>query len=695
MSRLRILLSLFCLMTFMSCMEEDLNKISNDVQLDADIAIPLIQSTTTLGDLLPEDENLNIEEDGYIKIAYREESIATIESDSLLQIEDQTPTQNNFEVGVISLSDINHQQRILLTELVGNLDDQSIAQVIDDAFEYAANNNNKAPFPDIDRQSGGSYSQTATDQFSHITMSEGNLSIEVVNNFGVSIDYLQLQLKNNDVSNQSQIGEFIFEDISPNSSQSSSITLTNKKMYNNLSFDVVAVEIKGTGPNVFDVSTHVDIGSTDDILINVNGTNISVTEGDVKFPEQEGPSDTFELDLEFEDDVLIDVIYLSGGALEYTYQSSINTVLELDIEISQLKTPSGDSFKTTIQVLNTGSGISSTSIPLENYRFDFEGQQNKLDINYSSKIKSSNTYSSFNQDDFVNLTIGVVDLDFSKIEGYFGQINESIDSDALDVDVSVLGDIASGIKLETPALTFVVDNETGIPFEIDLDLEGFKGSESVNLEGPKMNIKASDISEVTYDATNSKLSELVALTPSTIIYSGSVTSNPLGNTEAKNSISPGQKINIGFEMDLPLYLRIDDAITSDTIALDFADSDEKPSDNIERVSFKMNVQNEFPLNVDLKIYLADSISGSVLDSLEFDLLEAAEVDENGKTLAPKNYTTTFELDSDQVDALNDANQALLDIRMNSYDVENRAVKLYADYEFVIKAGVILQLNIED
>ena len=148
-------------------------------------------------------------------------------------------------------------------------------------------------------------------------------------------------------------------------------------------------------------------------------------------------------------------------------------------------------------------------------------------------------------------------------------------------------------------------------------------------------------------------------------------------------------------MDLPLYLRIEDAITSDTIALDFSDSDDNPSDNIDNISFKLNVQNEFPLNVDLKIYLADSISGSVLDSLEFDLLEAAEVDENGKTQAPNNYTTTFELDSDQVDALNNANQALLDIRMNSYDTENQAVKLYADYEFVIKAGVILQLNIEE
>ena len=53
-------------------MEEDINKISDTVQLDADIAIPLIQSTTTLGDLLPENENLNTEEDGYIKITFRE-----------------------------------------------------------------------------------------------------------------------------------------------------------------------------------------------------------------------------------------------------------------------------------------------------------------------------------------------------------------------------------------------------------------------------------------------------------------------------------------------------------------------------------------------------------------------------------------------------------------------------------------------
>ena len=108
----------------------------------------------------------------------------------------------------------------------------------------------------------------------------------------------------------------------------------------------------------------------------------------------------------------------------------------------------------------------------------------------------------------------------------------------------MLGDIASGIKLETPALTFVVDNETGIPFEIDLDLEGAKGSETVNLEGPKMNIKASDITEVTYDATNSKLSELVALTPSSITYSGSVTSNPLGNIGVKNSISRVKKLTL-------------------------------------------------------------------------------------------------------------------------------------------------------
>ena len=53
------------------------------------------------------------------------------------------------------------------------------------------------------------------------------------------------------------------------------------------------------------------------------------------------------------------------------------------------------------------------------------------------------------------------------------------------------------------------------------------------------------------------------------------------------------------------------------------------------------------------------------------------------------------LSSGQIDALFNSNMALIEIKMNSYDNENTAVKLYTDYEFKIAIGAILELNIEE
>ena len=53
------------------------------------------------------------------------------------------------------------------------------------------------------------------------------------------------------------------------------------------------------------------------------------------------------------------------------------------------------------------------------------------------------------------------------------------------------------------------------------------------------------------------------------------------------------------------------------------------------------------------------------------------------------------LSSGQIDALFNSNMALIEIKMNSYDNENTAVKLYTDYEFKIAVGAILELNIEE
>ena len=76
------------------------------------------------------------------------------------------------------------------------------------------------------------------------------------------------------------------------------------------------------------------------------------------------------------------------------------------------------------------------------------------------------------------------------------------------------------------------------------------------------------------------------------------------------------------------------------------------------------------------ILFTDSVSGLVLDSLDVELLDGAEVDEDGRTITANIYDSNIVLSSGQIDALFNSNMALLEVKMNSYDNQNTAVKLY-------------------
>ena len=200
-----------------------------------------------------------------------------------------------------------------------------------------------------------------------------------------------------------------------------------------------------------------------------------------------------------------------------------------------------------------------------------------------------------------------------------------------------------------------------------------------------------------FNNSNSQLSDMISISPSQILYSGSVLSNPNGNIGLINSITTGSDIKIGFELDLPLHFRLEDAKRTDTLDLDFGgeNDDTTEADYVDSVILKLHTENEFPLDIDLMILFTDSVSGLILDSLDVEMLDAAEVDEDGRTISANIYDSNIILNSGQIDALFNSNRALLDIKMNSYDNENTAVKIYTDYQFKIAVGAILELNIEE
>jgi len=681
-------LFLINLLLFSSCMDHDLASLSSDVDVEFGLAIPLIHSTTTLGNLLPENENMSIDDDGLLRIAFRQDSIAQIESDSLLVIDNHEPTVQEFTVGAIELPDFSTNMSVVMSDLTSNLADVTLSSQIAEAIDLSQSFGS-AYFPPIEPQSGGTYSAEGSDEFNSVLISEGGLNIEITNNLAIDLSELSLRLSNS--IDNSEIGVFEFSNVQAGTASSSNIPMEGVLLYSDLKMEIINLSSPGTGSSPFDQSSWVSISNDDELTIAIQGVNLVATQGMVKFPAQIGPDSTFVVDMDFEDGAVIDFIDLAAGQFVYSFDSDLNTTLKLTLEIPQLLDEDGIPFSEIIEIVN--SGLVTNSISLENYKFDFSSSENQLQVNYSSQILATQYYVSYDEANQISLSIGMNNLEFELIQGYFGQLEEVIAEDILDLDLSALAEIASGITLESPNLIFTTDNSIGIPFEIDIVLIAETEAEMVSLNGPVLEIASEQISTTSFNSSNSQLPELIAINPTTITYSGSVISNPLGNTGIPNTLRPNTNITLGFEMDLPLHLRIQDAVTRDTLALSF--DSELSIDMIQSVKMKLHTQNEFPLDVDLTMFFQDSISGVVLDSLHVELLQAAEVDETGKTIEARVYDSNISLNANQFDALLNSTKTILDIRMNSYDNENTAIKLYTDYEFIIDAGVLIELKIEE
>ena len=690
MNNVRKVALLFALFSVVSCMDEDISKISNTIEIQPNMAIPIIYSTTTLVDLLPDDENMSFDDDGFIRIIYKEDSIAQVFSDTLLVIDDQDPTQESFALDAIDIDDFQTDISVTLLELTDNLE-TDLAEEINDAIAISEANGS-AYFPPISSQSGGAYYHQASDEFEfeYVMISQGILSVEIINNFAFDITSLELELLNTD--NQDLVGQFSYNSITAGTSQVQSVNLADQLLYSDLEISIVEFSSDGSGTD------ELSISSLDDMIFSISGNLIQATEGSIKFPQQEGPSDSLIVDMQVDDGIEISLINLSSGVMVYNYESSVNTSLQLMIEIPSLKDQMGMVFSEILEINNTQfSGPQMFSFSIDNYSFDLSDSVNQIQVNYSSQIMGSNTFQSFSENDQIHIDISMEDIEFSYVEGYFGQIEQEIEQDEMDFDLSILEEIVPNLYLETPNLRFTVDNAIGVPFLIDLDLLGINDNESISLNGPNIQAQGLMSTITDFNNSNSQLSDMISISPSQILYSGSVLSNPSGNMGVINSITNGSDIKIGFELDLPLHLRLEDAMRTDTLDLDFGgdNDDASESDYVDSVILKLHTENEFPLDIDLMILFTDSVSGLILDSLDVEMLDAAEVDEDGRTISANIYDSNIILNSGQIDALFNSNRALLDIKMNSYDNENTAVKLYTDYQFKIAVGAILELNIEE
>ncbi len=301
--------------------------------------------------------------------------------------------------------------------------------------------------------------------------------------------------------------------------------------------------------------------------------------------------------------------------------------------------------------------------------------------------------------------------------GYLGEIDASPDeADTIDFSIfsnsNSTGTTTGTFTINDPKVTVIIGNSYGMPMlgkikEFSTYSEKHGASvltgypDPLVIPVPNKNQIGETLTDSFYlDKSNSNLATLINNIPDKLVYSAGVVINPPGTTE-RNFITYNSKVTFTTDIDIPLYGSADGFVLEQDqpINLDFEDVEE-----LESVTLKLYIENEFPVDVGMQIYFVDSMD-NVLDSLiqPYQLfLESPAVDGNGRIIGHTSKTMDFVISRDRLENIRKTKIARIRSTLNTYKPGSGAqpeVKFYSDYGIFIKIGVqakaMIDINITE
>jgi len=673
------------LLFFSSCIKEDLSTIT-DVQVNSEWIIPFIDLSLGVLDILPEDEHLVVDEDSLLRVVYRDENIKTIKGDSLLQFSGEQFIERELIVGIVDLDDFESTIAVSL----GSMTDEMNPVLAEPIIQAAALP--LAYFPPLNSVFGGEYSYEAFDDFEYLDIATGVLYLELYNTLAVDIEALNLGLMN--VVTQEIIAEFTFSDIAVGALVGVSAELEGTTLFNELSIVILEFTSPGSGLDPSNEDSWLAFDLSDEIICSIYAQNMTVNSGNIVFPDLELDADTSSITLDLADDVVLTQVDFSAGTLNVSYNSTIHHPLEVLVEIPSIFID-GSPFTEVLIIENTeSSGDESISWNLEGASIEFLGTANELQFSYLGSIASNGNLLDFDSEDFVHLNINLTEMEFSYVQGYFGQQIELVTEGTTAIETNFIDRFSNGVSVVDPKLYITAESSVGIPIELNLDFEGLADSEIENLNAFPFNIDApslyggdSIVSSITeFNSMNSSIVDLVNIHPHTMVFSGEVLTNPNGEVEP-NFIYAGSEIVVGFEMDIPVDISVDNLIFSDTMEVLIEEIDD-----LNHFALRAFISNGFPLGADIELFFIDSLDNNVLDSLIIPEISAGEVNAVGDIETPAVLDIIIEVNEARMEAIIEANTVYAEVKMTSINNNSSSVKIYTDYRFNMALGLVFDIE---
>lgn len=355
------------------------------------------------------------------------------------------------------------------------------------------------------------------------------------------------------------------------------------------------------------------------------------------------------------DGLQIDRLDLKGGTLSYYLENKNNESVAIKITFPQV-TKNGVPLTYQLSLpaySGTGSAPIATNIvaPTDLSGYKIETVNDSIYLNYEAVTPSGNKVN------LSNFFIRLQNLSFLYAEGYFGNFLYEGTRDTLDIDFFdnwIRGDV----YFENPRITLNVENSFGIPTRARvnalnvltvknqvLQLESPYVTNGIDFPYPALNevgqVKTGSFS---FTKENSNIDVILGEGPVAIDYDVDAVTNPDNNPGIRGFIAENSYYKASLEVELPLYGRASGFVVQDTLDLDFSSYED-----VDKVEFKLVVDNGTPLDVAIQGYFLNE-SGGIIDSLlaaPQTLIQGAPVNADGVATGTQQKITFIPFDGER------------------------------------------------
>lgn len=667
-----------------SCQTDTVGIDDVDIIAEPVIALPVGEINLTLDHLLVPDDSLIYDDNMDYKLVVAQDSVFSIAVDDLISLPAQSPASSSISMGTIGVSNVTMTTDISL----GTVATDAGLTIINSA------NGSSAPFPSINETNVGTYGGGGFGTFTNASFSDGSMTLTMTNDWPTVVS-MGVELVNN--TSGATILTFALSNASANGGTATDTeSLIGKTLPNDIGFKITSLSSPGTSPNF------VAIDTSDVLTLDISTADLEVYSAVTALTTQDISSDTQYVDLSTGGSEELRELMFNTASFDYEFTSTLAEDLELGIGFPG-SDQNGVEVDTTITIPSgqTVTGSISLNNTILDLTTDPAQDHSKLPIAVSATLLGSGNQVTIDSSDALDMTFEMTNLQFGHIKGFFGTQMISIDNGSVPLAVEFLENFEGSIAFAEPSISMDITNSIGLPIQLALDFDSYSNGTASSLNGPDYvlpyptTLGDTETGTLTFDNTNSQITDVFTLPKDSIVYGGAVNVNHDTTTfGTDNFVTSSGAISGDLLMELPFTITATGLAFGDTLADDLDLSGSVPENmEVENIKLFMSNTTTLPLEATVALKFYDENWNEVhMESV--DLLVSGVPNANGIVTAPSTSDVTIDLSGTALQSVLNAKAVVAEAAMDTYNGGSDAVKLRTDATIGISLGVQLEVIAE-